>query len=316
MTTRLLPAPVTVLGYGHQGEAQALNLRDSGLEVVVGARPGHGAWERARAAGFDTRDLADAAALGRTVAVLLPDEVAPQVWAALAARLAPDATLVFAHGYNLLAGSLAFAAEQDVVLVSPCGPGQVLRQEYLAGAGLPAYLAVHQQGSGSGWERAEAYAHAIGSGRARLLRTTVREETEVDLFGEQVVLCGGMNALVTVAWETLVARGYSAELAYLEVVHQLRFVADLLQQRGIAGLREGISSTALYGDLTRGPRVIGPETRRAMEAILGEIRDGSFQRELAAETAAGRPVTAARLAAGRAHPIEAARRRALGLPES
>jgi len=222
-----------------------------------------------------------------------------------------DAAVVFAHGYNLLYSALEFG-ERDVVLVSPTGPGRALRGVFVRGEGLPAYLAVHHDASGNGWAIAEAYAKGIGSARARLWRTTVREETEVDLFGEQAVLCGGMNALVAAAFETLVARGYSPEIAYLECVHQLKYLADLLHERGPAGLRRGISGTALFGDVTRGPRVIGSASRIELERMLEEIRNGTFAKEWAAEVKEGRPRITAALAGD--HPIEAARRSALGLP--
>jgi len=306
-------ATVAILGYGNQGATHALNLRDSGARVVVGARPGHGAEARARAAGFEPLPLAEAAARARVVAVLLPDEAVPELWPGLSGALAPGTGVVFAHGFNLLYSDLAFPAGADVVLVSPTGPGRVLRQVYERGGGLPAYLAVHRDGSGGAWALAERYAGWLGCARARLWRTTVREETEVDLFGEQAVLCGGMNALVTAAFETLVEAGYSPEIAYLECVHQLKFLADLLHERGVSGLREGISGTALYGDVTRGPRVIGEPVRAEMRALLAEIRGGAFARELAAEVAAGRPRVRQAVRAAAAHPMEEARRRALGL---
>lgn len=314
--TSLPDAPVAVLGYGNQGAAHALNLRDSGARVIVGARPGRPAESRARAAGFEVFAPADAVARAATVALLVPDEAAPALWSDVGARLAPGACVVFAHGFNLLYGALAFRADADVVLVAPTGPGRVVRQLFELDEGLPAYLAVHRDGSGRAWSRAEGYAHALGCGRASLWRTTVREETEVDLFGEQTVLCGGMNALVTAAFDTLVDAGYSPEIAYLECVHQLKYLADLLHARGVTGLREGISSTALYGDVTRGPRVIGDATRAAMAAALTEIRSGAFARELAGEMAAERPVTRREVARGAAHPMEAVRRRVLGLPEA
>lgn len=310
-----VPSDVTVaiLGYGNQGATHALNLRDSGVRVVVGARAGHGAEARARAAGFETLPLAGAAERARVVAVLLPDEAVPALWPELEAALAPGTGVVFAHGFNLLYSGLAFPAGADVVLVSPTGPGRVLRQVYERGEGLPAYLAVHRDGSGGAWALAERYAAWLGCARARLWRTTVREETEVDLFGEQAVLCGGMNALVTAAFETLVEAGYSPEIAYLECVHQLKFLADLLHERGVTGLREGISGTALYGDVTRGPRVVGEPARAEMRAMLAEIREGAFARELAAEAAAGRPRVRRAVQAAAGHPMETARRRALGL---
>jgi ketol-acid reductoisomerase len=309
------PNAVAILGYGNQGAAHALNLRDSGVAVVVGARPGHGAEARAHAAGFEVLPLERAAARAPVVAMLLPDEAVPALWPSLAPALAPEAGVVFAHGFNLLYGALAFPAGADVVLVSPTGPGRVLRQVYEHGEGLPAYVAVHQDGSGAAWGLAESYAGWLGCARARLWRTTVREETEVDLFGEQAVLCGGMNALVTAAFETLVAQGYSPEIAYLECVHQLKFLADLLHERGVTGMRAGISGTALFGDVTRGPRVVGEATRRELAAMLAEIRSGAFARELTAEVAAGRPTLQRALAAAASHPMEAARRRALGLDE-
>ncbi len=308
--SRWSDGPVAVIGYGNQGAAHALNLRDAGARVVVGARPGRGAEARAKAAGFATLAPAEAIAGAAVVAVLVPDEAAPALWSEAGGALAAGAAVVFAHGFNLLYGALAFRPDADVVLVAPTGPGRVVRQLGERGEGLPAYLAVHQDGTGRAAARSEAYARALGC--TRLWPTTVREETEVDLFGEQTVLCGGMNALVTAAFETLVAAGYSPEIAYLECVHQLKYLADLLHERGVTGMREGISGTALYGDVTRGPRVIGPAAREAMTRALAEIRDGSFARELAAEVAAGRPVTTREVERGRAHPMEAARARALG----
>jgi ketol-acid reductoisomerase len=310
MSDRLAGAALAVVGFGHQGEAQALNLRDAGYRVVVGARAGGAAEARARAHGFDTRTPDEAARAARAIAVLLPDEAAPSVWPALAAAAPADATFVFAHGFNLLYGSLALPPGADLVLVAPTAPGHVLRESCARGERLPAYLAVHQDASGVAWETAAAWAAGIGC--APTWRTTVREETEVDLFGEQTVLCGGMNALVTAAFETLTAAGYTPEVAYLECVHQLRYLAESLHARGIEGLRAGISGTALYGDVTRGPRVIGEGTRAAMADILAEIRSGAFAREWRAEDAAGRPRLRAALARAAAHPIEAARRRAVG----
>lgn len=306
---------VAIIGFGNQGQTHALNLRDSGASVIVGARRGGGASVRAREQGFKVFEPAEAASQASVVAVLLPDEVTPTVWPELAGALAPDAVVVFAHGFNLLYRALRFPQSADVVVVSPTGPGRVLRTVYEQGNGLPAYLAVHQDGSGSAWDAAELYATQLGCARARLWRTTVREETEVDLFGEQSVLCGGMNELVTAAWETLVERGYSPEIAYLECVHQLKFLADLLHERGVSAMRAGISGTACYGDVTRGPRVINAESRRQMKAMLEEVASGEFAREWIAEAEAGRPRLDARLVRARAHPMEAARRRALGLPD-
>ena len=308
----LAGATIAVLGFGHQGEAQALNLRDSGARVIVGSRPGARGEARARAHGFETVTLEAAARRAPVCAVLLPDQHIPALWPGIAAGLPPGAGVVFAHGFTLLYADLAFPAGSDVVLVSPTGPGSVLREVYVRGGGLPAYLAVHRDGTGEAWALAERYARGLGSLRARVWRTTVREETEVDLFGEQAVLCGGMNALVIAAFETLVASGYSPEIAYLECVHQLKYLADLLHDRGVAGLRRGISGTALFGDLTRGPRVVGEGARAAMAELLEEIRSGAFAREWAGEVALGAPRLAEAAARAADHPIEAARISALG----
>ena len=303
---------VAVLGYGNQGEAHARALRRAGIPVAVGARREGAGARRAVEHGFAPTGLAQAMKDADLVAVMLPDEALPPLWPALRPALRPGAAVLFAHGFNLLYGGLDFPADSDVVLVSPTAPGRVLRLLRERGERIPAYLAVHHDASGGAWELAERYAGWLGL--APLWRTTVAEETEVDLFGEQSVLCGGMNALVTAAFETLTAAGYAPEIAYLECVHQLRYLAELLNERGVAGMREGISGTALFGDLTRGPRVIGADSRAAMRDILGEIRSGQFAREWAAEAAAGRPKSRSELAAAARHPIEAARRRALGEP--
>ena len=309
------PSPlgtVVVLGYGNQGEAHARNLRDAGEHVRVAARPGRPAEARARAHGFAVDAPAAALRDADTLAMLLPDEAVAAAWPELAAPAAGVSSIVFAHGFNLLYGALEFPASASVVLVSPTGPGRVLRELYERGEGLPAYLAVHQAGAHDAWAIATRYATALGCARSRLLRTTVREETEVDLFGEQAVLCGGMNALVSAAYNTLLAAGYTPEIAYLECVHQLKYLADLLHARGVAGLRRGISGTALYGDLTRGPRVVNEASRSALRAMLGEIQSGAFAREWLAEVAAGRGTLERLLTEADADPIEAGRRLALG----
>ena len=303
---------VVVLGYGNQGEAHARNLRDAGEQVRVAARPGRAAEVRARAHGFAVEAPAEALRGAETLAMLLPDEAVPGAWPELAASAASVRLVVFAHGFNLLYGALEFPASASVVLVSPTGPGRVLRELYERGEGLPAYLAVHQPGANDAWALATRYATALGCARAQLLRTTVREETEVDLFGEQAVLCGGMNALVSAAYNTLVDAGYTPEIAYLECVHQLKYLADLLHARGVAGLRRGISGTALYGDLTRGPRVVNEASRAALRTMLREIQSGDFAREWLAEVAAGRAMLDRLLNQADADPIEAGRRRALG----
>jgi ketol-acid reductoisomerase len=281
------------------------------VDVLVGARAGGGGEARARSHGFPVAPLAEAARRARVLSVLLPDEILPDLWEELSTPAQPRAAFVFAHGFNLLYGGLRFPDTSDVVLVSPAGPGRILRERYRVGLGLPAYLAVAHDASGTAWSLAERYATGLGSARARLWRTTVREETEVDLFGEQAVLCGGMNALVTTAFEVLIAAGYSAEMAYLECVHQLKYLADLLHERGVAGMRRGISGTALFGDLTRGPRVVGGPSRSEMERMLAEIRSGAFAREWLAEVAAGRERVDEQVERARGHPIESARVSAL-----
>jgi ketol-acid reductoisomerase len=305
-------AIVAVLGFGSQGSTQAQNLRDAGLEVVVGARPGGSSESRARALGFVTLPLAGAARRARASAMLIPDEAVGGVWSELAPAFPPGAALVFAHGFNLMYGNLALPPALDVVLVSPTGPGPAFRRVREAGGTLPAYIAVHQDASGGARAVALDYARRVGC--APLVDTTVREETEIDLFGEQAVLCGGLNALVTAAFETLVARGYTPEVAYLECVHQVKYLADMLHERGVAGFREAISGTALYGDVTRGPRVIGPAARAAMAQILDEIRSGAFAREWLEESRRGRPMLDRAVTAAATHPMEEARRRALGSP--
>lgn len=309
MAHRLAERTIAVLGFGNQGEAHALNLRDAGSEVVVGARAGGAAEARSRALGFPTMDPGAAASRAAVVAMLLPDEVVPAVWPGLAAAFAPGTALVFAHGYNLLYSKLDFPARGDVVLVSPTGPGRVLRALRERGETLPGYLAVHVDASGSAWELAAAYAGRLGC--APLWRTTVREETEVDLFGEQAVLCGGLNGLLGAAFDTLVGAGYAPEMAYLECIHQLEYMAALLHERGIAGARRSISATALFGDLTRGPRIVTDATRREMERMLEEIRDGRFAREWAAEVARGGGWLKERTEQAARHPLEEARRRML-----
>jgi len=278
---------VAILGYGNQGAAQAHCLRASGWTVLVGVRPGASA-DRARADEFDVRTPAEAAAAAEFVAPLVPDQVFPTLYRdAIAGALRPGSILVFAHGFSILYGKNTWKPDLDVVLVSPTAPGRVLAQEFDAGRGVPAYLAVAVDPSGRGWVRAETYATGLGSHRAQLLRTTVEEEVIVDLFGEQTVLVGGLMELVSNAVDVLVRAGYSPAMAYLECAHQLKYMADLLHQEGPRGFTRGISGTAMFGGLTRGPRIVGEQARRRMEEILAELRDGRFARELASDQAAG-----------------------------
>ncbi|HUG98356.1 MAG TPA: ketol-acid reductoisomerase [Gammaproteobacteria bacterium] len=302
---RLAGRRVAVLGFGAQGRAQALNLRDSGVDVVVGLRPGSPRRAECEREGLATLPV-DAAAAGCDVCVMLvPDEVQPRLYEeVLAAGLKPGGALLFAHGYNIHFRRLEPRADLDVVLIAPLGIGEQVRRQYELGRGVPALLAVHQDASGAAAALAGAYAAANGHARAAVFATTFKEETETDLFAEQAVLCGGLGQLITAAFETLTAAGYPEELAYFCCLHEVKLIADLVQSRGIAGMRRSISSTAAFGDATRGPRVIGPESRRAMQAILTEIRDGRFALELDREMAAGAPTLAAWRAAAAAHPIE------------
>jgi ketol-acid reductoisomerase len=305
---------VAVLGFGNQGAAQAHCLRVSGWQVVIGARPGRGEM-RAREAGFEVLKPEEAVTGAQVIAALLPDEVFPQLFRkSLRAALQPGAAVVFAHGFAPLYGELDWPDGVDVVLVSPTAPGSVLAQEFDAGRGVPAYLAVVVDASGGAWKMAERYARALGCDRAGLVLTTVEEEVAIDLFGEQTVLVGGLLELLGSAVDTLVEAGYSPEMAYLECAHQIKFLADMLHHRGPEGFLEGISATALYGALTRGPRTIGDASRQAMAEILEEIRGGDFAREFLDDQNSGAKQLAALVRGareGRIGRLEAARRQAL-----
>jgi ketol-acid reductoisomerase len=296
---------VAIIGYGSQGHAHALNLRDSGVDVRVGLRPGSASRAKAEAQGLATTSVADACAEADLVMVLLPDTEQAAVYEAeIAPHLRDGDALFFAHGFNIRYRTISPPAGVDVAMVAPKGPGHLVRRTYVEGGGVPALIAVEQDASGKAMALALSYADALGATRAGVLETTFTEETETDLFGEQVVLCGGLTALVTAAFETLVDAGYQPESAYFECLHELKLIVDLMYEQGISGMRFSISDTAEYGDLTRGPRVISPAVREEMRAILAEIRDGRFAREWIAENEAGRPRFAELRARGREHPIE------------
>jgi ketol-acid reductoisomerase len=279
---------VAILGYGSQGHAHALNLRDSGVDVVVGLRPDSASRAKAEAAGLRVLGIADAASRGDVVMVLLPDERQADVWEAeIADGIAPGNLLLFAHGFSIHFEQIVPPPGVDVGMVAPKGPGHLVRRQYEEGTGVPCLMAVHQDATGEAHDLVLAYAAAIGGGRAAIIETTFKDECETDLFGEQAVLCGGASELVRAGFETLVEAGYDPRLAYFECLHELKLIADLMYEKGIQGMRYSISNTAEYGDMTRGKRVVGEESRAAMKKILDQIQSGEFAREWIAENRAG-----------------------------
>ena len=286
----LLAGKVAVIGYGSQGHAHALNLRDSGVEVEVGLRTGSPSADAAEDAGLAVGTVGDATRGAQVVAILVPDHVQKGVYEQdVEPNLEPDAALLFAHGLNVHFGRIVPAAGHDVVMVAPKAPGHRVRELYESGAGTPGLVAVHQDSSGQALELALAYGTAIGCGRVGLLETTFAEETESDLFGEQAVLCGGVTALVKAGFETLVEAGYQPEIAYYECLNELKLIVDLIYEGGFEYMRYSISDVAEYGDLTRGPRVVDEGVKETMRTLLDEIRSGVFARELFADDEAGRP---------------------------
>jgi ketol-acid reductoisomerase len=296
---------VAIVGYGSQGHAHALNLHDSGVDVRVGLRPGSSSAAKAEAAGLRVLPVEQAAAEADLVMLLLPDTAQAAVYdKEIAPHLVDGDAVFFAHGFNIRYGTIVPAPGIDVAMVAPKGPGHLVRRTYTEGGGVPALIAVAADESGSAMALALSYADAIGATRAGVLETTFTEETETDLFGEQVVLCGGLTALVTAGFETLVDAGYQPESAYFECLHELKLIVDLMYEQGISGMRFSISSTAEYGDLTRGPRVVSDGVRAEMRKILDEIQDGTFAREWIEENASGLERYEALRAAGKEHQIE------------
>jgi ketol-acid reductoisomerase len=296
---------VAILGYGSQGHAHALNLKDSGVSVIVGLRPDSDSVAKAQADGLEVTDVADAASRGDVVMVLLPDERHHDVWnESIRDGIAPGDTLLFGHGFSVHYGEIEPPAEVDVALVAPKGPGHLVRRQYLEGSGVPGLVAVAQDASGHALGLALAYARGIGCTRGGVIETTFKDETETDLFGEQAVLCGGVTELVRAGYETLVDAGYDPRLAYFECLHELKLIVDLMYEKGITGMRYSISNTAEYGDLTRGKRVISQATRDAMKEVLGEIQSGAFAREWIAENRAGQENFQRMRAEGQGHQIE------------
>ncbi|SDZ14420.1 ketol-acid reductoisomerase [Lysobacter sp. yr284] len=306
MTSTASRPKIAVVGYGSQGRAHALNLRDSGFDVTVGLRPGGPTEIKAKADGFTVQTPAEAVAGADLVAVLTPDMVQPQLYReVIEPNIRQGACLLFAHGFNVHYGQIAPRADLDVVLVAPKGPGALVRREYEIGRGVPSVYAVHQDTSGRAEEFALTYCAGIGGARQNAIKTTFKEETETDLFGEQAVLCGGATKLVQAGWETLVEAGYQPEVAYYECLHELKLIVDLFYEGGITRMHEFISETAQYGALTRGTYVVDDNTRAQMRKVLAEIQDGTFAKQWIAEYASGNANYKALKRGDLEHPIEA-----------
>ena len=296
---------VAIVGYGSQGHAHALNLRDSGVDVAVGLREGSGSWEKAKQAGFKVLSVDDAAKWADIVMILAPDTSQADIYRnEISDNLDAGNAVAFSHGLNIHYGQIVPPPNVDVFMVAPKAPGHTVRGQYEEGAGVPMLVAVHQDATGEAKEIALAYAGAIGGGRAGIIETTFKDETETDLFGEQAVLCGGLTSLIMAGFETLVEAGYPPEMAYFECCHEVKLIVDLIYEGGISNMRYSISDTAKYGDITRGPRVVDADAKKEMKKILTEIQNGEFAREWILENRAGRPVYNALMKKGETHPIE------------
>lgn len=296
---------IAIIGYGSQGHAHALNLQDSGMKVIVGLYPGSKSARKAEAAGLTVHTVAEAAQAADFIMILLPDEVQKLVYKQeIEPHLTAGKVLAFAHGFNIHFGQVVPPDDVDVVMIAPKGPGHLVRRTYEQGQGVPCLFAVYQDASGQARDRALAYAKGIGGTRAGILETSFREETETDLFGEQVVLCGGLSALIKAGYETLVAAGYQPELAYFECLHEVKLIVDLIVEGGLAKMRDSISNTAEYGDYTRGPRIVTDQTRAEMRKILQEIQSGQFAREFVLENQSGKPGFTAMRRQEAEHPVE------------
>jgi ketol-acid reductoisomerase len=296
---------IAVIGYGSQGFAQANNLKDSGCNVTVGLRGGSASWQKAENAGFKVRPVAQAAAEADIVMMLVPDELAPDIYAReVAESITPGKYLAFSHGFSIHYRFIEPSADANVFMVAPKGPGHLVRHEYKRGAGVPCLLAINQDPAGDTKAIGLAYATAIGGGRAGIIETSFREETETDLFGEQAVLCGGLTSLIKAGFETLTEAGYSPEMAYFECLHEMKLIVDLLYEGGISEMRYSISNTAQYGDMTRGPIVVNDETKRRMKSLLSDIQSGVFARDWMSEARNGRRRFQQLDDEAREHPIE------------
>ncbi len=296
---------VAVIGFGSQGHAHALNLKESGVDVVVGLREGSKRVRAASDAGLKVVDPETAAEWADVIMMLVPDQVQPEVYESIIApRLDSGDALFFAHGFSIHFGFITPPPDVDVVMVAPKGPGHLVRRQFVEGSGVPTLVAVHQNASGDALALGLSYAHGIGGTRGGVIETTFAEETETDLFGEQVILCGGIDSMIQAAFETLTEGGYDPEMAYFEVLHELKLIVDLLWEGGIEWMRHSVSDTAEYGDISRGPRIVTDETKATMRTILGEIQSGEFAREWMAEYANGAPKLNAARAAIATHPVE------------
>jgi len=296
---------VTIVGYGSQGHAHANNLSESGVQVTVGLRKGGASWGKAEKAGLNVKEVADSVKDADLVMVLLPDEQIATVYInEIESGLKQGAALAFAHGFNIHYGQVSPRADLDVIMIAPKGPGHLVRSTFLQGGGVPTLIAVHQDKSGRARDVALSYAAANGGTRGGVIETSFREETETDLFGEQVVLCGGLTALIQTGFETLVEAGYAPEMAYFECLHEVKLIVDLIYEGGIANMRYSISNNAEYGDISRGPRIITDETRAEMRKILREIQTGEYAREFILENQAGAPMLKSSRRLASEHPIE------------
>ncbi len=296
---------VAIIGYGSQGHAHANNLSESGVDVVVGLRPGSESEAKAKKAKLKVLGVEQAVKSADVVMILAPDEHQAKLYRdVIAPNIKKGAALAFAHGFNIHFGQIEPRADLDVIMIAPKGPGHLVRSTYTQGGGVPSLIAIHKDASGKAKSIALSYASAIGAGRAGIIETNFQEETETDLFGEQAVLCGGATALVQAGFETLVEAGYAPEMAYFECLHELKLIVDLMYEGGIANMRYSISNTAEYGDFTRGPRIVTAETKREMKKILTEIQNGEFAREFILENQAGAPVMKAKRRLGKLHQIE------------
>ncbi|MBI5328718.1 MAG: ketol-acid reductoisomerase [Deltaproteobacteria bacterium] len=294
-----------VIGYGSQGHAHSQNLQESGVDVVVGLRKNGASWKKAEAAGLKVIDVANAVKQADVVMILVPDELQGDLYKnEIGPNLKKGAYLAFAHGFNIHFGQIVPDANINVFMAAPKGPGHLVRHEYGKGNGVPTLIAVYQDPSKNTKDVALAYASAIGGGRAGIIETTFKDETETDLFGEQAVLCGGATALIMAGYETLIEAGYPEEMAYFECLHELKLIVDLIYEGGISNMRYSISNTAQYGDLTRGPRIVTEETKKEMKKILSEIQSGVFAKEWMLENKANKPVFTALTRKGQEHPIE------------